>query len=100
MSVTIRLRRVGRKKQPFYRVVVADSRDAREGKYLESVGHYSSTSKPAELRLDLARVDEWLAKGAEMSDTVRTLVNKARKGGDDSVVIKALETAPEAPAAE
>lgn len=98
MSVTIRLRRVGRKKQPYYRVVVTDSRDAREGKYLESVGHYSSITSPAVLNLDLARVDEWVAKGAEMSDTVRTLVNKARKGGDATMTFKS--TVAEAPAAE
>jgi small subunit ribosomal protein S16 len=98
MSVTIRLRRIGRKKQPYYRVVVADSRDAREGKYLEAVGHYTSITKPAELRLDLARVDAWIAQGAEMSDTVRTLVNKARKGGDDTVLYKTATA--EAPAAE
>lgn len=96
MSVTIRLRRIGRKKQPYYRVVVTDSRNARNGAYLETVGHYTSITKPAELKLDLARVDEWVSNGAELSDTVRTLVNKARKGGDDTVVYKAAvaEAAP------
>jgi small subunit ribosomal protein S16 len=97
MSVTIRLRRVGRKKQPYYRVVVTDSRNSRSGAYLEAVGHYSSTTHPAELRLDLPRVDEWLAQGAEMSDTVRSLVNKARKGGDEEVVFHAAQA--ETPAA-
>lgn len=100
MSVTIRLRRVGRKKQPFYRVVVADSRDAREGKYLESVGHYNSLTTPAELRLDLGRIDEWVAKGAELSDTVRTLVNKARKGGDATVAFQSTAAAPAEATAE
>ena len=85
MSVKIRLRRMGRKKQPYYRVVVTGSTTPRNGQYLASVGHYTSTTQPAELRLDLAKVDEWLGRGAEMSDTVRTLVNKARAGGDSQV---------------
>jgi small subunit ribosomal protein S16 len=100
MSVTIRLRRVGRKKQPYYRVVVTDSRNSRSGAYLEAVGHYTSTTSPAELRLDLPRVDEWLAKGAEMSDTVRALVGKARRGGDEEVVFRTDTAEPPAPAAE
>jgi small subunit ribosomal protein S16 len=97
MSVTIRLRRVGRKKQPYYRVVVTDSRNARNGAYLEAIGHYSSTSQPAELRLDLERLDAWVAQGAELSDTVRSLVSKARRGGDDDVVFHAAaaEAQPE-----
>ena len=99
MSVTIRLRRVGRKKQPYYRVVVTDSRNSRSGAYLESLGQYSSTTHPAELRLDLPRLDEWVAKGAEMSDTVRSLVNKARRGGDDQVVFHSSTAETPAPAA-
>jgi small subunit ribosomal protein S16 len=100
MSVTIRLRRIGRKKQPYYRVVVTDSRNAGSGAYLETLGHYTSISKPAELRLDLARLDDWVARGATMSDTVKSLVSKARKGGDAAVAYKAEAAQPaETPAA-
>jgi small subunit ribosomal protein S16 len=76
---------MGRKKSPYYRVVVTGSTTPRNGQYMAAVGHYSPLSNPAELRLDLTKVDEWLAQGAEMSDTVRTLVNKARAGGDAKV---------------
>lgn len=89
MSVIIRLRRIGRKKQPYYRVVVADSRNASTGAYLETLGHYTSITRPAQLRLDLVRLDDWVARGATMSATVKSLVTKARKGGDRSVAFKA-----------
>ena len=88
MSVKIRLRRVGRKKQPSYRVVVARTADPRGGEYLDTVGFYNPTTQPAELRLDLAKIDEWLGRGAEMSDTAASLIRKARKGGDTSVVLR------------
>lgn len=100
MSVKIRLRRMGRKKAPFYRVVVTGSQTPRNGQYLAAVGHYSPTTSPAELRLDLEMVDQWLSKGAEMSDTVRTLVNKARAGGDDTVKYMGASFAAEVAAAE
>jgi small subunit ribosomal protein S16 len=93
MSVEIRLRRVGRKAQPYYRVVVTDSRSPRGGAYLENIGFYSPLGKPAELRLDLARVDAWVAKGAGMSDTVASLVRRARRGGDREVALKPMQTA-------
>jgi len=97
MSVTIRLRRVGRKKQPYYRVVVADSRIAADGAYLEMLGHYTSTTKPALLRLDLPRLDDWVARGATMSETVKSLVRKARQGGDASVSFQSTVAEPAAP---
>jgi small subunit ribosomal protein S16 len=104
MSVTIRLRRIGRKHQPYYRVVVADSRIAADGAYLEMLGHYTSTTRPAELRLDLTRLDDWVARGATMSETVKSLVSKARKGGDASVSFQAVAAEPtpavESPAVE
>ena len=93
MSVEIRLRRVGRKAQPYYRVVVTDSRAPRGGSYLDAIGFYNPRSKPAELRLDLARVDEWVAKGAGLSDTVASLVRKARRGGDRTVALKPMANA-------
>jgi small subunit ribosomal protein S16 len=91
---------MGRKKAPYYRVVVTGSTTPRNGEYLASVGHYSPLTKPAELRLDLAQVDSWLERGAEMSDTVRTLINKARAGGDDTVKYMGASFAAEIAASE
>ena len=93
MSVKIRLRRVGRKKQPSYRIVVARTADPRGGEYLDTVGFYNPTTQPAELRLDLTKVDEWLGRGAEMSDTAASLIRKARKGGDPSVLLREVGAA-------
>ena len=87
MSVRIRLRRMGRKKQPHYRVVVADSHSPRDGRIVENLGYYRPKATPARLVLDLARVDYWIEKGAEPSDTVSSLVSKARRGGTASLAI-------------
>ena len=87
MAVRIRLRRMGRKKQPHYRVVVADSAAPRDGKFVESLGYYKPLTEPARLVLDLERVDYWLSQGATPSHTVHNLVTKARKGGDPTVAI-------------
>jgi small subunit ribosomal protein S16 len=103
MSVTIRLRRVGRKKQPSYRVVVTDSSRPRDGQYIETIGFYNPRIQPAELRLDLDKVGLWVDKGAGLSDTVASLVRKAKKGGDDKVAVSPMPNAPvadETPAAE
>lgn len=101
MSVRIRLRRIGRKKQPSYRLVVADSATPRDGAYLEAVGFYNPRMQPAELRLDIDRVDEWLGRGANMSDTVASLVRTARKGGDAKIELKPIGGEPRpAPAAD
>jgi small subunit ribosomal protein S16 len=91
MSVKIRLRRIGRKKQPYYRLVVIESTSPRDGAYLDTVGFYNPGRKPAELRMDLEKVDAWTSKGAEMTDTVRSLVRKARKGGDAKVELMQAE---------
>jgi len=88
MSVKIRLRRVGRKKQPYYRVVVTDTAAPRDGQYLDTVGFYNPLTKPAELRMDLGKVDQWMADGAGLSETVASLVRKARRGGDAKVALK------------
>lgn len=96
MSVKIRLRRIGRKKQPSYRVVVTETAAPRDGAYLETVGFYNPRSQPAELRMDLERVDAWLGQGAGMSDTVASLIRKARKGGDRKVELKPLKGEPPA----
>lgn len=94
MPVRIRLRRMGRKKQPHYRVVVADSASPRDGRFVESLGYYKPLSQPARLVLDLERVSHWLSKGAEPSGTVKSLITKARQGGG-AVVAVGVE-APEA----
>ena len=91
MSVKIRLRRVGRKHQPSYRIVVARTADPRGGEYLDTVGFYNPRTQPAELRLDIAKVDSWLARGAEMSDTAASLIRKVRKGGDPSVQLREMK---------
>ena len=87
MSVKIRLRRMGKKKQPHYRIVVADSRSPRDGRFVENLGYYNPVPDPARLVVDLDRVDYWLGQGAIPSDTVGNLVSKARVGGDGSVAL-------------
>ena len=72
--VTIRMRRQGAKKSPFYRLVVIDSHAARDGRAIEVVGHYDPTSQPESLRVDRERLDHWVGRGAQLSDTVRTLL--------------------------
>ena len=75
--VRIRLRRVGRKKQPMYRIVVADSRSPRDGKFIEVIGQYAPRSGELALNLQADRVHYWLDNGAQASDTVRSLLRKA-----------------------
>lgn len=72
--LAIRLRRAGSKKRPFFRVVVADSRAARDSSFVEILGHYNPRTKPAIVQVDKERVDYWLSKGAQPSDSVRTLM--------------------------
>ncbi len=74
MSATIRLTRMGRKKHPFYRLVVLDSRERRDGDYIDKLGHYNPFVKPREVKIDHDRAIEWLEKGAGMSDTARSLL--------------------------
>ena len=77
MAVRIRLTRVGATKQPTYRVVVADSRAARDGQAIDTIGHYNPRTEPIELNIDEAKAKEWLAKGAQPSDTVARLFRRA-----------------------
>jgi small subunit ribosomal protein S16 len=72
--VVIRLRRAGSNKRPFFRVVVADSRAARDSSFIEILGHYNPRTKPAVVDVDTARVEYWLKQGAQPSDSVRTLI--------------------------
>jgi len=74
-----------------YRIVVAESSFPRDGRFIETLGYYKPMENPARLILDLEKVDEWLAKGAVQSETVRTLVNRARKGGDATVAMGELD---------
>lgn len=76
MSVKIRLTRMGRKKRPFYRVVVMDSRKPRDGRYIECVGTYNPIVDPAEIKIEEDRIEYWLGTGAQTSDTVRNLLKK------------------------
>ena len=91
MSVRIRLRRMGRKKQPHYRVVVADGAAPRDGRIVENLGYYKPRSNPARLVLDLDRFDFWVKAGAEPSDTVASLAGKARRGGDSTVALGEID---------
>ncbi|SUY97935.1 SSU ribosomal protein S16p [Lactobacillus delbrueckii subsp. lactis] len=77
MSVKIRMRRMGAKRKPFYRIVVANSRAPRDGRFIEEVGYYNPVSQPKELKLDEDKIFEWLKKGAQPSDTVRSLLSGA-----------------------
>jgi len=76
LAVRLRLRRMGKKKKPFYRIVAIDSREARNGKYLEKVGHYNPISEPVEIDVKVDRALYWLQNGAQPSDTVRSLLKK------------------------
>jgi small subunit ribosomal protein S16 len=77
MAVRIRLTRVGATKQPTYRVVVADSRSARDSRAIDTIGHYNPRTEPIELNVDADKATEWLAKGAQPSDTVVRLFKQA-----------------------
>ena len=77
MSVKIRMRRMGSKRKPFYRIVVADSRMPRDGRFIEEVGYYNQLTNSDEVKLEEDKIFEWLEKGAQPSDTVRSLLSKA-----------------------
>jgi small subunit ribosomal protein S16 len=81
LAVRMRLTRVGSKKNPIYRVVVADSRSPRDGKFIEIVGRYNPQTDPSTIDFDEDKVKEWLAKGALPSNTVSRLLKKANVGG-------------------
>ena len=75
--VKIRLRRMGAKKSPFYRVVVADERYPRDGRFIEEIGYYNPMTSPAEIKIDAERAAAWIAKGAQPTDTVKALLKKS-----------------------
>ena len=74
MSVKIRLRRMGAKKAPFYRIVVSDSRYPRDGRFIEEVGYYDPTKEPSVIKVDKEKVETWIASGAQPTDTVKALL--------------------------
>ncbi|MBQ1660456.1 MAG: 30S ribosomal protein S16 [Clostridia bacterium] len=76
MAVKIRLRRVGAKKTPFYRVVVADSRYPRDGRFIEEIGTYNPLVEPSEFKVDEEKAKKWIANGAQPTDTVKALLKK------------------------
>ncbi|AEB29688.1 MAG: 30S ribosomal protein S16 [Carnobacterium sp.] len=76
MAVKIRLKRMGSKRNPFYRIVVADSRSPRDGRFIETVGTYNPVVNPAEVKVDEEAVLKWLANGAQPSDTIRNILSK------------------------
>ena len=76
MAVKVRLRRMGRKKKPFYRIVVADSRAPRDGRFIEEIGYYNPINDPVEIKIDQERALYWLGVGATPSDTVKSLFSK------------------------
>jgi small subunit ribosomal protein S16 len=76
--VKLRLTRMGAKKKPFYRIVAADSRVQRDGKWIEQLGYYDPMKNPFIIKLDLARVDYWISEGAQPTDTVRRLIDRVR----------------------
>ncbi len=77
MAVRIRLKRMGAKKKPFYRIVVADSRYPRDGRFIEELGYYNPTTKPTTFEVDAEKVRQWVSKGAKPSDTVKALLTRA-----------------------
>ncbi len=76
MSVKIRLRRMGAKKAPFYRIVVADSRFPRDGRFIEEIGYYDPTKNPSVVEVDAEKAKKWISNGAQPTDTVRALLKK------------------------
>jgi len=75
--VKIRLKRFGAKKKPFYRVVVADSRSPRNGRFIEEIGYYNPLTDPAEIKIDAEKATKWLGNGAQPTETVRALLKKS-----------------------
>jgi len=77
MAVKIRLKRMGAKKKPFYRVVVADSRFPRDGRFIEEIGTYNPLTNPSEINIDTEKAQKWLKNGAQPTDTVKSLLKKS-----------------------
>lgn len=83
MAVKVRLARAGAKKRPFYRIIVADTRSPRDGKFIDQVGYYDPNQNPAQTRVDFEKLNRWLASGATPTEIVRQLIAKARKSVEE-----------------
>ena len=77
MAVKIRLKRIGAKKTPFYRVVVADERSPRDGKFIEEIGYYNPLANPVDIKIDAEKATKWIKNGAQPTETVRSLLKKS-----------------------
>ncbi len=77
MAVKMRLRRLGMKKAPFYRVIVADSRSPRDGRFIEEIGYYNPLTEPADIKIDAEKAKKWLSNGAQPTETVKSLLKKS-----------------------
>lgn len=77
--LSIRLTRMGAKKRPFYRIVVAERRSKRDGKFVEALGYYDPRRDPAEIKLDRERLNYWIERGAQPTETVRSLIRRAKE---------------------
>ncbi len=93
MPTTIRLARHGSKKRPFYRIVVADSRAPRDGRRVDQIGYYDPRCNPANVRIDQAKLDLWLQRGAQMSQTVAQLLKRVRQS--QSAASASIGSAPQ-----
>jgi small subunit ribosomal protein S16 len=98
MSVRVRLTRVGSKKNPIWRVVVADQRSPRDGRFIETIGHYNPQTEPSTIRIDEERLEHWLARGAQPTGTVKQLMKARAKGGSAEPAPAASAAAPAAAA--
>ena len=96
--LSIRMRRTGSKKRPYYRVVVSEGRDPREGSFIEILGTYNPRTKPATVEIDKSRVEHWIKQGARPSDSVRTLMAR-HLTRDRGAVVAAVTAEPTAPQA-
>ena len=94
--VAIRLRRAGSKKRPYFRIVVTDSRAARDSSFVEILGHYNPRTRPALVNIQQERVDYWISKGAQPSDSVRTLIKRHLTPVAPAAPAAAAASAPEA----
>ena len=101
MAVRVRLTRVGSKKNPIWRVVVADQRSPRDGRFIETIGHYNPQTEPSTIRIDEERLQHWVARGAQPTGTVKQLVKAYTKsGGAAAAVATPVEAEPAADEAE
>ena len=98
MAVSIRLRREGTRNRPYYKVVVADSRSPRDGKFIEIIGTYDPKKADPNSTLKLDRIDHWISQGAQPSDTVRSLIKKNRKQATSAPGEDPASAMPESPA--